>query len=204
MKISRSLWTVEKGWSQQGDPLAPTETADLVLVFGSTTALKEGRVLSDLRKSHPKAYICGGSTAGEISGDRLLDDSATATAVKFKSTKIRAADAQISDPQESFSIGKDLADSVPHEGLAHAFVLSDGLTVNSSELVKGITSILPTGVAVTGDITPSPKTRIITRGLLHPKQVALLGLYNHRVNQEIEAIIDLFNTAARYSLEPSF
>lgn len=181
MKITRTLWTKEAGWVKQLDGLGAGEAADLVLVFGATAPLKEGQVIGDLRKAHPKAYICGCSTAGEIAGDRVLDESVVATAIKFEKTKIRAADAHVKGPEQSFAVGQKLGASMPHEGLAHIFVLSDGLAVNGSELVKGITSRLPAGVAVTGGLSGDgarfKETYVCANGVAAQNTVVVIGFY---------------------------
>jgi hypothetical protein len=53
----------------------------------------------------------------------------------------------------SADAGEKLAKSLPSDELVHVFVISDGLKVNGSELVKGLTKILPPHVAVTGGMS---------------------------------------------------
>ena len=184
MKISRIVWTADGGWSPPAKSLSNPAGAELVLVFGATAQMKNG-ILKDVKKTFPNAYICGCSTAGEIFGERVLDDSVCVTAVRFEHTKFRTAVVNVSGPADSFSAGQQLAGAIPPENLVHAFVLSDGLSVNGSELVKGITSRLPAGVAVTGGLSGDgarfAETYVCADGDAQQKRVVLIGFYGNRL-----------------------
>ena len=181
----RNLWTSEAGWVCQANNFAPGDEADLAFVFGATALMKDGAALADIRKRHPKAYICGCSTAGEIAVRRVLDDSVVETAVKFSSAKFCAAEITVAGPSDSFSAGKQLATSIPGDGLVHAFVLSDGLAVNGSELVKGIASSLPPKVAVTGGLSGDgarfAETYVCANGIATQNKIVLLGFYGEKL-----------------------
>jgi hypothetical protein len=185
MKISRSVWSNTTGWVQQTAGLPATAGADLVLVFGATAPFKSGEAFAHLRKTYPGAYICGCSTAGEIAGQHVLDDSIVATAVRFEGTTFRVSNATIAGPEQSFAAGRQLASAIPHAGLVHAFVLSDGLAVNGSELVKGITSNLPASVAVTGGLSGDgarfAETYVCANAVAAQKQIVLIGFYGDRL-----------------------
>lgn len=184
MKISRSIWSPDAGWAPAAGSVTGAHPADLVLAFGATAHMKNG-VLKEVKKNFPKAYICGCSTAGEISGARVLDDSLCVTAVHLEHTKFRAAVVSVNGPGDSFSAGEKLVAAIPPENLVHAFVLSDGLCVNGSELVKGITSRLPAGVAVTGGLSGDgarfAETYVCADGEARQKQVVLIGFYGNRL-----------------------
>jgi len=185
MNISRASWSKASGWVQQIEPLPNNMRADLVFAFGATGLMKDPAVLAEIRGLHPKAYVCGCSTAGEIAGERVSDDSLVVTAVKFEETKIRAAETTVKDAGESFAAGQRLAKSIPGENLAHVFVLSDGLSVNGSELVQGITSGLPGGVAITGGLAGDgsrfAETLVCANGVCAAKQIALVGFYGEKI-----------------------
>ena len=185
MQVTRAIWKNQTKWVQQVNGLHNGDQADLVLVFGSSALMKDNALLAEIQKAHPKAYICGCSTAGEIAGDQVIDDSMTATAVKFESTIVRAVDAVISAPEESFAIGQRLAKSLKHEGLVHVFILSDGLSVNGSELVKGVSSGLPSGMSITGGLSGDGdrfnETYVCANGIAAQKCIVLLGFYGARL-----------------------
>lgn len=180
MKTARSIWTKDKGWAEQTNGEASGAGAELVFVFGATEAIKGG-ALPDIRKKYPNAYICGCSTAGEIAGEHVLDDSVVVTGVKFEGTTFKAADVKVNGPEDSFAAGQQLASAIPHDGLVHAFILSDGLAVNGTELVNGISSGLPKGVAVTGGLSGDgarfEETYVCANGEAARQRIVILGFY---------------------------
>ena len=82
---------------------------------------------------------------------------------------------------DSHRVGSRLARSLPGEGLAHLFVLSDGLNVNGSALVKGLTKELPPHVNVTGGLSGDGdrfgETFVMCDGPPQKDLVAVVGLY---------------------------
>src|SRR4029077_12689969 len=105
-----------------------------------------------LRTMYPDAHLLGCTTAGEICGTTVSDDSVVATAIRFDHTTIRAAYRPLIDASNSKAVGEQLARDLTGAGLVHVFVLAEGLKVNGSELVKGLRQGLPSGVAVTGGL----------------------------------------------------
>lgn len=181
MKITRNIWSHASGWETTAKPQLE---ADLVMVFGSTQALR-GDGLDKLRSMYPGAYICGCSTAGEIAGERVLDDSMVATAVQFEGSHIETAEVTISGPQDSYAAGLRLVAMIPRQDLVHVFVLSDGLAVNGTELVRGINSGLPPGVAVTGGLAGDGarfvETVVCSNGVSEKNRILMLGFYGSRL-----------------------
>lgn len=149
MKVEQSHWT-PSGWDgggPKGDP-----HAQLVLVFGGTKQVVEAAWLPALRAAYPAAYLFGCTTAGEIAGTQVHDDSLVATAVRFEHARVQLAQVRMSDAADSADAGARLAKALPHDGLRHVFVISDGLKVNGSDLVRGMLAHLPAGVQVTGGL----------------------------------------------------
>lgn len=151
MEIEQRRWLASTGWSLENGSIG--ERAQLVLVFASTAILQAGDRLTELKTWYPRAHAIGCSTAGEICGTRVYDDSLVSTAVSFDDTRIQAAQVDVRQCQTSAEAGERLARALPAEGLAHVLVLSDGLRVNGSELVRGMMAHLPAGVAVTGGLS---------------------------------------------------
>jgi hypothetical protein len=151
MRTEQIQWTRSEGWTRPGDvPLGAD--AQLVLVFGATECLRDGRVVADLRANYPAAQLLGCSTSGEIAGTHVQDDTVVATAVAFDRTTIHTAQAAIQGETDSRGAGERLAAALPADGLSHVFVLSDGLKVNGSQLVEGLASRLPVDTAITGGL----------------------------------------------------
>jgi hypothetical protein len=123
--------------------------ADLVLLFGATKRIKEKGLINMIRTAYPNACIFGCTTAGEIIGTQVLDDSLIVTAVSFSATKVAGAMVKVATTDDSHKAGAELAKSLAADDLKHVFVLSEGLNINGSELVRGLTENLPLGTTLT-------------------------------------------------------
>jgi len=129
------------------------EQANLVLLFGATKRIKEKGLIDMIRAAYPNACIFGCSTAGEIMGTQVLDNSLIVTAVSFSSTRVRGAMVKVTSIEDSYKAGSELAISLAADDLKHVFVLSEGLNINGSELVRGLTKNLPLGTPLTGGLS---------------------------------------------------
>ena len=151
MKTEQRKWTSETGWELSLDGQL-NESAQLVLAFGGRHELSEAERYNEIRAFYPNARILSGSTSGEIIGNEVHDDSIVCTAVEFEKTKLKYAELNIADVENSTEAGKQLANDLKQDDLRHVFVLSEGLKVNGSELVKGFNEALPRSVSVTGGL----------------------------------------------------
>jgi len=184
MQIEQTRWSPVKGWK----PTPPGRlgaNAQLVLLFGSPDCLKQTRWQEDIVSAYPNAHRLGCSTAGEIYGTEVTDDTLVATALTFERTDLRGASLKLSDVQDSYEAGKQLANSLPHESLVHVLVISDGQNVNGSELVAGLTEHLPSSVTLTGGLAGDgdrfQETLVLWDGPPEPNIIAVLGLYGERI-----------------------
>jgi hypothetical protein len=174
-------------------PLAPF--AQLVLVFGATAALQDLLVVESIRACYPAAHILGCSTAGEICGDEVSDDSLVSTAIHFEHTQLRTAKLSLSVTPDPEQAGEWLGRELPHslgakdgpseDKLVHVLVLCGGVSVNGSALVRGLVKHLPAGVAVTGGLAGDGvrfgETLVFTGDPPQSGAVAAVGLYGSRL-----------------------
>ncbi len=150
MKTEQLLWTATSSWqAHAGQALG--ERANLVLVFGSREVLEDGARFEEIRALYPSATIISGTTAGEILGEEVFDDTCTITAIEFEQTPLSFASVA-AQGINSREVGRTITQSISHADLKHVFVLSDGQEVNGSELIKGLYDELPEGVTVTGGL----------------------------------------------------
>ncbi len=179
MRVEQHLWSEGHAWDRGLADANPN--AGLVLVFGATPLLKNGPLLDRVREVYPGARICGCSTAGEIADVRVFENTLSVTAVEFASTGINVADASIADIAESRNVGRRLADELKGGDLAHVLVLSDGLGINGSDLVRGLTEGLPQNVPVTGGLAGDGdrfrETLVISGGSARRGTVTAIGFY---------------------------
>ena len=182
MKIEQSRWTSPEGWAPalQSRRLGD---ARLVLAFGAGDLLRAR--YAELREAYPVARLLGCSTAGEILGASVGDETVVATAVDFKSTTIRGVMTRVENLERSRTAGGMLARELVGKGLVHVFVVSDGLSVNGSELVKGIVEGLPSGIGVTGGLAgDGPRFKRTLSFLDSPLDtgiVAAIGFYGTKL-----------------------
>jgi hypothetical protein len=173
-----------RGWVLR-QPENLRDKAQLVLVFGETSVLKAGKPLDELKTMYPTAQVFGCSTAGEICGVEVADDTLVATAISFESSRVEIASESIHNIKESKNVGRKLAEGLRKEGLVHAFVLSDGLKVNGSALVDGLLQGLPPNVAITGGLSGDKdrfqETLVVSNGIPEANRVGVLGLYGEHL-----------------------
>lgn len=127
----------KKGWSISAFPDLDSENT-LVLLFAAPEFYDNKQILLDLVKHYPSSKIIGCSTAGEIAGSYIYDGSISVAVVKFEKTVLKMAIQEIPSAEDSFKAGKALIHELEDNTLRGVFILSDGLTVNGSELVKGV------------------------------------------------------------------
>jgi hypothetical protein len=124
----------------------------LVIGFGSRALLSSPKSFEDIKNKFPNAQIALCSSAGEIFGNEVLDDSISLVAISFASSTIATAEVHIEDFPSSYEAGKLLIQKLPKDNLKLAFILSDGGKVNGSELVKGMNSVKTNEVLITGGL----------------------------------------------------
>lgn len=184
MELSLVNFRVDSGWSA---PLPPVDgPTTLVVVFGASTFLDRPEALAELRAAYPTARLIGCSTAGEIFGTKIHDESLAVAIVRFARTEVRAACQPIAAATDSFATGAALAAALAGPGLRGVFVLSDGLHVNGTELVRGLAGGLPADVVVTGGLAGDgarfERTWVLADdGAPAGDRVAAIGLYGDHV-----------------------
>ena len=148
MRTHQLSWNTTQGWRATGENYAD---ADLVLYFGGRSALACGARYQELRAMFAKAHVMGCSTGGQIRNDDV-DDEIAAVALRFDRTRLGLACEAVPAPSHSRACGEAIGRRLMADDLAGIFVLSDGLNVNGSELVRGLNSVLPSSVVVTGGL----------------------------------------------------
>ncbi len=106
--------------------------------------------MQEIRDFYPEAHVCGSSTAGEICGTDIYDDSIVLAAVEFEHTGIKGFQILLKPHQDSLQSGQQLASLIEPKDLAHVLVFADGLNTNGSQLLEGMLSVLPPEVSISG------------------------------------------------------
>ncbi len=151
MQLDTLTYSKAAGWSTRPFPALDSDRT-LVIVFGASQFVDDSGPIHELRAAFPKSHVVGCSTSGEIHGLNLNDGTLTVAIARFESTDISVACEQVSGPSNSFDAGKSLAQTLTKDDLRAILVLSDGLNVNGTELVRGVNSVVPETVVVTGGL----------------------------------------------------
>lgn len=183
MKVQQWQWQDGKGWQCQGQQ--SIEGAQLVFAFGARGALKTQQAIDELSAKFPNAKIVGCSTSGEILDVEVSDNTISATAIQFDRTEIQVRDVDIQESSQSYEAGKTLAESLPSAELKHVVVFSEGLNVNGSELVRGLSAGLPATVSVSGglagDAANFQETAVIVDSKVCSGKICAVGFYGEYI-----------------------
>ncbi len=184
MRIEQRTWCGTGGWLPEPPPRPDDETS-LVLAFASKEVLAGGQILPQVCAAHPRACVVGCSTAGEIAGTKVGDDSLVATAVTFEQSRVRAAQLALAEVADSYEAGRRLAMELPGEDLVHVVVIADGTLVNGSALVRGLNDQVPDGIQVTGGLAGDgerfEETLVFVGEEPQVGLIAAIGLYGERL-----------------------
>jgi hypothetical protein len=184
MQTEQRQWLPGGGWRPTESP-EETWTPDLAFAFGSRAVLNDAACLDALREAFPGITLIGCSTAGEICGTTVHDDTLSVTAVRFDHTRVRFAREVVTDRSASRLAARAVAKALDHEHLVSVFVLSDGLNVHGPELVAGISEALPPGVVVTGGLAADGaefcETVVLSQHGVEANAIVAIGLYGTRL-----------------------
>lgn len=178
MKYEQQLWSKETGWKNILGQIEP-DKATLVLYFGGREAIQSGEIYRSLATQYPKAHVVGCSTGGEIVGSEVHDNTVTSIALQFTATRIKVTSCPITT--NSFDTGVKIAQDLKADDLVGIFVLSDGIVVNGSDLVSGVTSLIDKKIPLTGGLAGDgslfQQTLVGCDDVPQPKNVAAIGFY---------------------------
>jgi hypothetical protein len=184
MQLSTFHYTPEQGWNQPLDQVLDSETTWLIVFGGSAVSpLMQG--FADLRQAFPKSVWTGCSTSGEIHGNLLLDHSLVVAVLKFEHTLLRLASASIDSAEVSHQVGAQLGKELSAPDLKAVFLVTDGLSVNGSKLIDGLSTSIGPDVVVTGGMAGDgdrfQSTWVIHEQAPQANHVTAIGLYGDKL-----------------------
>ena len=149
MHVEKLSWT--RAGVGQLDHLQQAKP-DLVFYFGPRSMLATGAAFEQIKAACRDAVVVGCSTGGQIHAHDTVDDEITGVAIRFDRTKVRVVHELVRSPADSRACGHTIGDRLRTPDLAGIFVLSDGLNVNGSELVAGLTESVGSAIPLTGGL----------------------------------------------------
>ena len=152
---------------------------DLVLAFGSVAALQGGA--DAIAQAFPNAQRAGCSTAGEISGKGVEDGSLVVTALKFDRVHAAQVSTVLAGMEDSFAAGRRMASALPIVGLRAVLIFGQGVQINGSAVLSGMTDILGAKVPITGGLAGDggafAQTWVLDAQGLSDRRLTCVGLY---------------------------
>jgi hypothetical protein len=154
----------------------------LVIIFADRFLLEDPIIIDDIRTQFPYEHLIFGSSAGEILGPFVSDESIAVTAIEFEKSHFVVNKANILDYQkDTVALGISLSKSLPKENLKHVLVISEGSFVNGSSIIEGMKVGLDPSVRLTGGICgDGPRfQKTLVSYQENPKvgEVVAIGLY---------------------------
>jgi len=158
---------------------------DLVLVFAAPKFFTDDRLPAWLGKAFPHARRIGLSTAGEICGQGVGQDSLVVTALRFDRIRTRIAETELTGMEDSQAAGARLAHALDDGDLKAVLLLCQGVAINGSDVIAGVTSVLGKNIPITGGLAGDngafTRTWILLDGEVSDRRMLALGFYGDAV-----------------------
>ena len=178
MELATFRYT-QGAWSEPFPALDSPDT--MIVAFAAPSFHGRPELLAELARAYPTSAVIGCSTSGEIDQTHVRDESIAVAAVRFEGTRVRHAMTRLESAADSFAAGAKIADELAAPDLRVVLVLSEGLQVNGSELVRGLNARLPESVVVTGGLAGDGdrfgRTWVLAHGTPQTNGVVAVGLY---------------------------
>lgn len=171
----------------QTDPAGLAELAaiqpNLVFAWGGVAPLRAAA--SALAEAFPAAQRVGCSTAGEISQDGVQDGGVVVTALRFDATQVMQFSTVLAGMEDSREAGQRLARGLPQADLRAVLIFGQGVKINGSAVLSGMTEILGTSVPITGGLAGDGgafvQTWVLDNQGVSDKRLCCIGLYGSRL-----------------------
>ncbi len=167
-------------WNLLTHQIENRDQAQLLMLFGDSEILKSEQSFQAIRCQYPNAMIVGASSSGNILGAEISKSPIVATAIHFERGHVALSQIDFTAEDNVEELSRQLIAQLPAEGLKHIFILSDGLNINGSELVRGINAVgghfTVTG-GMAGDGDRFLETWIVANEPAKNRRIAAIGFY---------------------------
>ena len=151
MKILQSTLKATQPDLAALDPLRAL-APQLVLAFADPDCVRDPARVQSITALFPQATVVGCSTAGEIDRHGAQDKTVVLTAVRFDAATVRATATSLSGMADSRAAGVRLARAIAQPGLKAVLVFGQGVDINGSAWVEGMTEVLGCEVPLVGGL----------------------------------------------------
>jgi hypothetical protein len=177
------MYVTQLNYSQltASDPIA----ADLVFVFGKRERLSDTSVVNSITSFFKGASVVFSSGSGEIRDAEVVDDDLVVTSLKFNQKCFRVKTHNIIHYKTSYEAGQTIGFESLGEDTQHLLLFADGSLVNGSELVRGVNSVVPRSISVSGglagDGTSFEKTLVGVNSDVKEGNIVAVELYGEKI-----------------------
>lgn len=190
MKL-KTLEFVDQAWSTSLNDLSEMDSPQtLVIVFADSQIANLAQQIEIINDNFPEATIIGGSTASEILGTEVKEQSIAVSIMQFEKGTIFSVKEKVADFDNSTDIARSIGEKLKHheksinQPLQGVFILSDGLNVNGTNLVNGLNKTLP-GTLITGglmgDGSRFETTYTLNQDVWASNEVVAVGFYGESI-----------------------
>ncbi len=179
MIVSKQYEWLNGEWKSNNETVIKPQ---LCLVFGSRFEIEKEGILAveELKKKYPGTKVVTTSTAGNIVGDELKDNTMIATCLSFEKTEINVLSFTIGKGRAE-KIGSLIANSYAQERLSYLLLLSTS-EVDAESLIHGINSVFAGKInvsgGVAGDDTRFEKTLVGVDEDIKENNIVAVGFYS--------------------------
>lgn len=161
--------------------LNPQKT--LIQVFSGLTSKSEIEQIQTIfkEKNNELSYI-GTTTAGEICNGKVFENSITVSITSFEHTKVQYS---FINQNDDFKMGAKIAKTMFKKKTKALLIFADGLQINGSELLEGISSVntkIPVAGGLAGDNENFVKTYVFNKDSIFTKGVVAAALNSDVLN----------------------
>lgn len=164
---------------------AVVDAVDIVFIFATRDFIKEDDLYQILRGKFNNANIVGCSSSGNILGTEISKYPLVGSAVKFEKSRAEAFSIDFQKDDSISEVSSRLIEKLKKEDLKHIFILSDGLKINGSELVRGINTSIE-GITVTGGMAGDgdrfEETFVMCNNNAKDGSIAIVGFYGSNLS----------------------
>ena len=174
-----------RGGAPTADQLASLAAIgpQLVLVFAAPGRLDDA-LGEALKRAVPGALSLGCSTCGEISNGGVDSDTTVLTAVHFDDPGLQGVCAELGAMDDSRDAGRRLAAQLDRDGLRGVLVFGQGVAINGSAMLEGMSEVLGPDVVISGGLAGDNgafvKTQVLFDGRVSDRLLAAVGLRSPR------------------------
>ncbi len=151
MLLETLTWRDGAGWSAAW-PADMDSPGTLAVIFGGTASAAMRAALADVSARLPRSVTIGCSSAGEIAGGHVHDNTLSLALARFDSVALRKVSHVLVSGGDAFEVGAAMARALDGPDLRAVFVLCDGMRANGSRLAAGLSAALSPCIVVTGGL----------------------------------------------------